>query len=240
MRSTLAAVSLCTCMAASAAQPHTTFAQEPFFRAAAVVVARDSFELHLNGQVRGAYMTSVARESGNFRVKSTFALGGSDMREEHDVVFNAALRPLSHAVKQTAQGLNYVTDVKVAQDRASGTAQNPGPAGIATANIDVAIPDRTIDDEAVPVLLPTLELAEGLAMTFNSLDARRGRILVNEVKVQGRESVTVPAGTFEVWNVTVRYSTSTQPVTMLVTTAEPRRLVLVRQGPLEMRLAKRF
>ena len=60
---------------------------------------------------------------------------------------------------------------------------------------------------------------------------------MNELTVQARETVTVPAGTFETYRVLVH---SKDDAVIFITTALPHRVVLVRveNGAVELRLAK--
>jgi hypothetical protein len=53
-------------------------------------------------------------------------------------------------------------------------------------------------------VIARLPLAEGYATSFRNLDVRSQKVDVKQWKVVGRESVTVPAGTFDAWKVEVK------------------------------------
>ncbi|BCS35284.1 hypothetical protein TBR22_A45110 [Luteitalea sp. TBR-22] len=53
-------------------------------------------------------------------------------------------------------------------------------------------------------VIARLPLAEGYATSFRNLDVRSQKVGVKQLKVVGRESVTVPAGSFDAWKVEVK------------------------------------
>lgn len=52
-------------------------------------------------------------------------------------------------------------------------------------------------------VIARLPLADGYTTSFRNLDIRSQKVEVRQLKVAGKESVTVPAGTFEAWKVEV-------------------------------------
>jgi hypothetical protein len=89
------------------------------------------------------------------------------------------------------------------------------------------------------VLLPTIDLAEGVRMTFTSpsWNTQSATVIPFTVAVVGRQKVTVPAGTFDVFQVDLQGPLG-QPVSAFITAKAPRRTVLIRSagGAVEMRL----
>jgi hypothetical protein len=108
---------------------------------------------------------------------------------------------------------------------------------VKTTNIDMAISPEVISDDAVIALVPALDLGDAFSITFKTFDVTPGEIVPTVAKVTGRETVTVPAGTFETYRVDVQQKTLS---TMFVTVATPHRLVLARvnDGQIELRLAR--
>jgi hypothetical protein len=123
--------------------------------------------------------------------------------------------------------------------RVKGTAQTPQQTGTPTTTaVDTTIVAGTIDDNLLSVILPALALEPGKTLTVSVFSGGRGVSEALSLKVGTPESVTVPAGTFEVFKVDV--SGGPAPVSMWVTTAAPRRIVKIAPGgpPIVIELVK--
>lgn len=59
-------------------------------------------------------------------------------------------------------------------------------------------------DTATHVMIATLPLADGYETVFHNFDVQKGKQKVVALKVDGSESVTVAAGTFDAWKVTAK------------------------------------
>ena len=59
------------------------------------------------------------------------------------------------------------------------------------------------DGAGAHAVIARLPLAEGYTTAFRNLDLRTQKVEVKQLKVVGRESVTVPAGTFQAWKVDI-------------------------------------
>jgi hypothetical protein len=107
-----------------------------------------------------------------------------------------------------------------------------------TVTVDTEVPSGIIDDNTVTALIPALPWAADASWTFPVLSSGDGTVKTYTLKVTGTESVTVPAGTFEAY--TVSMSGGQQPVTMYITTAAPHQLVklTVLGAPIEVVRAK--
>ena len=185
----------------------------------------------------GLAVLSLSREAANDRYVVDLSIQGGMVAQHYDVLFNATtLMPVSQLATMTIQGATLNTRVSIANGRATGTAQDPGPTGIVSSNVNLAVPPGTVDDQVLGALVLTLPLAEGYKTTFTSLGLMPAEVRTNEVSVLGKETVTVPAGTFETYRVLVH---SRDDATMFVTTASPHRIVLVRvSSGVELRLIK--
>jgi hypothetical protein len=209
----------------------------PGFNASRIVAHRDSFAVAVGGQVVGYSVMALTREAGTFHVVTDNVLPPIVSQSEN-VVFNATtLSPLSYASNGTVQGMTVNSNVTITNGHAMGETQTPGPGGVKSTNIDMAISPDAISDDAVPFLVPALDLTDTYTVSFKTFDATPGEIVPTVVKVTGRETVTVPAGTFESFRVEVQQKTTS---TLYVTVAMPHRLVLakVQGGQVELRLIK--
>jgi hypothetical protein len=209
------------------------------FNPSQLAARRDSFEVMVNGQAMGYSSVTLTREGENARVVTELTLPTINVRETRNMVFNATtLMPVSHEYRQTSRNSAATTRVTVANGRATGTAEQPRSGTVITSPVDVVIPPGAVDDELLGVLIPTLDLAEGFRTSFPTFYAS-GSIQSNALTVEGKETIVVPAGAFEVYRVALELP-SKEVVTMYVTTAPPRRTILIRgaNAVIEMRLLK--
>jgi len=104
--------------------------------------------------------------------------------------------------------------------------------------VDTTVAPGTLDDNAIQALLPALPWTAGARWTAPVFASGLGTSLTMTLAVAGEESVTVPAGTFQVFR--AELTGGPQPVTFYVTKAAPFRLVKVAIAgtPIEMQLAK--
>ncbi|GAB4326834.1 MAG: hypothetical protein Kow0010_10180 [Dehalococcoidia bacterium] len=87
-----------------------------------------------------------------------------------------------------------------------------------------AVPIAAVyEDEALFWLVRGLPLADGYEAEYTTASTMTVRVFNVEVAVEGREQVTVPAGTFEAWNVRIKTSAATNR--LWVEVAPPRRIV---------------
>jgi hypothetical protein len=162
------------------------------------------------------------------------------MNQETRVEMIAATLAL-RAVDQTGQigPQTAETHVVVDGDRITGRAQTPQPGGQPkVAEIDTVLPAGTIEANQLTVVVPALALAEGASFAVSVFDASEGSLKPYAIRVEGTETITVPAGSFEVFKVVV--TGGPFPTAMHVTQATPRRIVrleLVGQ-PFVMELVK--
>ena len=215
-------------------------AQAPstIFQPSRLMASRDSFIALAGGQPLGTAVLSLAREGGNFRYVVDIALMAVNVRQHYESVFDATtLMPGLQTMTGNIQGTPINSRIVVADGRAKGTAMDPGPMGITTSNVDLPVPPGTVDDQAGLALVASLDLAEGFKTSYMSLGDSPTAVRSNQVTVQGKETVTVPAGTFETYRVLIH---AKNDVVMFATTAMPRRIVMVRveNGAVELRLMK--
>lgn len=87
-----------------------------------------------------------------------------------------------------------------------------------------AVPATAVyEDEALFWLVRGLPLADGYETEYTTASTMTVRVFNVEVAVEGREQVTVPAGTFEAWKVRIKTSAATNR--LWVEVAPPRHIV---------------
>jgi len=139
------------------------------------------------------------------------------------------LEPASGLVRQvdqvtTQQGQQAETHLSYAGGRVKGASATPQPDGsVKRFEIDTALPPGTVDENAVPFVVPALPLAPGKTFAMTFFTPSENAIKVLTFKVSAPESVTVPAGTFQGFRIDV--TGSRVPFTMYVGTDTPRRLL---------------
>ena len=200
--------------------------------------SRDSFEIVYQGQTLGTFIISVNRTGENFTMIGDARLPRLGVQETDTIVFHGTtLAPISFSGSSSVQGVNGTSRVSVANGKATGTVQRATAAGVQTVTVDATVAAGVIADGAEVAMLPTLDLSEGVSMTFQTFDGKAAKTKTYQAIVYPRESVTVPAGTFDAFKVEL---TSDDNVTMYITADLPRKVVLVRveASQMEMRRAR--
>jgi hypothetical protein len=187
--------------------------------------AVDSFTVLMRDKPIGWQRLQWAKQGKSEWIMSDeIALNGITQRS--DVRFSASL--VEQALRQ--QGMAGPTAMKIELDRRNGriagTALTP-TGGANPAPIDVPAADDVIDDNALTVILPLVKWKEGLTFTIPVLSSGIGTLETYTAAVVDKRSTTVPAGTFEVWHVTLAGAKYT--IEADVTTTAPYRVV--RFGP---------
>ncbi|MBL8981644.1 MAG: DUF3108 domain-containing protein [Gemmatimonadetes bacterium] len=197
--------------------PAMTLAQAPF-EPGRVVARTDSFAVMVQGRQVGGIRETIEKTPTGFRLLSVQALAG--MSQSTEVHFTRAL--VMSSVKQEGQARGQQMKIDVAYDRgrAKGSATTPGPQGMKTIAVDTVVPAGAVDDNVLQALLPALPLGEGKSFQVPVFASGQGTSRVMTVAVNGRESVTVPAGTFDAWKVEVMGGQV--PVTFWVSRTAPR------------------
>lgn len=167
-------------------------------------------------------LTRVGENVRFFAVNSAAAIG---LSERIEVLFSAtSLAVLSHTAHMSSGLEQGHSRVDFAAGRAKGRVQQPAPQGFRTSDVDLPMDDSVTDDAIADLLLTTADLGPDMSGTFRAFKMSTGRIETTRVRVRGRETVSVPAGKFEVYRVELNGGRGV----VFVTTAEPRLLVAER------------
>lgn len=202
-----------------------------------LVARTDSFQVRLQGNPFGYQLSRLEKGADGWTLTEQTVLGPI-VNQKTVVAFggDGAMR----SVKQegTMQGQAMATDVAYAGGRATGKAKTPGAQGPTEVTVNADVPAGAIDDNLLQALLPLMPLAPGAKIPVTVFQSGKGSAAAWTVRVEGEESVTVPAGTFQAFKVAV--DGSEQPVTLYVSTAAPRRVVKIafNGAPIEIVLVK--
>ncbi|HEX9729894.1 MAG TPA: insulinase family protein [Gemmatimonadales bacterium] len=186
---------------------------------------RDSLAVLVQGTPFGGMTTEIRLEGDELVYLSKTAIPAAGVNQETTVrmaVGTLVLRSV-HQVGQF-QGASGETNLRVAGGRITGNAQTPQPGGtIKETAIDTVLAAGVLASEQLQALLPAMPLAEGATITISVLDSEDATITPYTVKVEAVEDVTVLAGTFAVFRVSM--SGGSQQFTFYVTRDTPRRIV---------------
>lgn len=215
--------------------PTIVLAQRPF-DPARVTPRSDSFVVTLQGRAVGGVRETLERTADGYRLVSVQGLAG--MSQTTEVTFTRALD--MRAVKQSGQvrGQPMSIEVTYGGGRAKGAATTPDQQGaLKTTVVDTVVPAGAVDDNALQSLLHSLPLAAGKTFTIPVFASGQGAAKPMAVAVTGEEQVTVPAGSFDSWKVTV--TGGAIPVTFWIAKAVPRVVKLGFAGaPMAFELVK--
>lgn len=202
-----------------------------------LVPRRDSFTILVQGNPLGFQSSALEKTSDGWRYDETFQLA-TIMQGRTELLFSDKLEMKSVKGDGKFQGQAMKTAVEYAGGRAKGSAMVPGPAGIETKNVDTEVPAGVLDDNALQALVPALRWAQGAKWTLPVFSSSQGTVQQITLAVTGKESVTVPAGTFETYKVDV--TGGQQPQVFYVATGAPHRLVKLTTvgAPIEAVLTK--
>lgn len=164
-------------------------------------------------------------QAANSRVLSD-EVAVQGVRQRSEIRFDATF--VETGLRQ--EGRMGTTPMRIHLDRSSeqliGSALTPS-GGPEPASLRVMATAEVIDDNAVTPLLPLIAWREGLVVTLPVLSSGKGTIEMHTASVVTARTVTVRAGTFDVWHVAItggRYTLDAD-----VTRSAPYRVV--RFGP---------
>jgi hypothetical protein len=199
----------------------------PTLDRAQIVTRADSFQIVIQGAPNGslASQTTVSADSIVYQERTVIA--GGMVQQGTTVHFNPADLSVTQ-VDQTGrvQGQPANIHLTYAAGRVKGKSTTPQPGGASqTLDIDTTVTPGTYDDNALSLIIPALPLADGQSLALNVFESGKGVIAVMQVKVSDGGSVTVPAGTFQVFRLDI--TGGQVPTAFYVTKDTPRRIVKI-------------
>jgi predicted Zn-dependent peptidase len=197
------------------------------FDAAQLTPRRDSLQVMIQGNPMGAQTLEVTTEGDAIVVVERTTIPLMGMTQETRMVLDGGTLAL-RSVDQTGQvGPQAAeTHLVVADGRITGRAQTPQPGGQAkVTDVDTVFAAGTLESNQLSAVVPALPLADGAAFTLNVLSGSDASLKPYQLRVQAGAPVTVPAGTFEVFKVSL--TGGPVPLVLYVTQATPRRTVRI-------------
>jgi predicted Zn-dependent peptidase len=186
---------------------------------------RDSAQVLIQGKAVGSTVTELRRAGDSLVFVERSTLGSGAFQQETTVL----LDPADGSVRQvdqtsTQQGQKAETHLTYAGGRVRGHSAAPQADGtVKRYAIDTALPPGTVDENAVPFVVPALPLASGTAFTLNFFTPSENSQKVLTFKVGATDSLTVAAGSFRAFRIEV--TGSRVPFVMYVSTNSPRRVL---------------
>lgn len=190
-----------------------------------IVAGLDSFQIVLQGNPLGTQTRHVSRTGDRITVveETHLALAGVEQRSELTFDRTGAIQRLDQS--GTVQGQPTEVHMTYAGGRAKGNAKTMTAAGPKEIAVDTTVSPNAIDDSSLLTLFPAVAWAPGAQWTFQSFSAGQGTESTQTLRVTGRESVTVPLGTFEAF--TAELSGGPIPFTFWVSAEAPHRLLKI-------------
>jgi hypothetical protein len=152
-----------------------------------------------DGENRGNGVLSIRREGEQYRLGLRFEDGSNS--DESDVLVEAeTLKPLYVYRQIITSDERSVVEGQYEEDVVQITSRTDGR----ERSSPLRLKEHHYENESSLFLWRTLPFDEGYRASYRTVLVNRRAQQVVEVKVVGRESVIVPAGTFEAWRVEVR------------------------------------
>ncbi|HEY7193111.1 MAG TPA: pitrilysin family protein [Gemmatimonadales bacterium] len=189
-----------------------------------LVARSDSFQALVQGNVFGEQTGAVTITPDSISYTEATTIG--PFQQQSTVVLNGDLSPRHTDQTSTVQGQHAEIHLTYSDGRVKGTSQTPRPGStVKSITVDTTVAAGTIDDNAMPLLLPALPLEVGKTFNLNVFSSGEGITKVVTVKVAGIETVQVPAGNLPSYRLEI--AGMQLPVVMHVTQQTPRRLVRI-------------
>lgn len=182
-----------------------------------------SYNLMFQGNPLGTATYRLERE-GDVWVSTQTLVSAMAGNQETELRFGATdFAPVSLRQSQSAAGMDISVSIDVVDGRFVGTANLPAAMG-GTREVDAPMGQMLLPgmDEYA---MATADLEEGTRLGIPYLDLTTGEPVLIEARVTGKETIEVPAGTFDTWRVEV---TSPQGMLTLFLRADAPH-ILVRQ-----------
>jgi hypothetical protein len=154
-----------------------------------------------SGKQAGSGTLTVSREGANTRLGQSFT-NGQNNDETSVIVDSRSLKPVSSTRTITGPSSKEELSVSYTSDGAL-IKQGDKQSGL-------SVPEHAYDNDTSLFLWRTLRFEPGNDLSYVAIITNRRSRQTVELKVIGREPVTVPAGDFQAWRVEVHGQGSTQ------------------------------
>ncbi|HEX8850974.1 MAG TPA: insulinase family protein [Gemmatimonadaceae bacterium] len=187
-----------------------------------LVAAHDSFAVLVQGNPFGTSVRNVERTADGVKITEHSVLGPI-MSQNTELLIGPDGAMRSVMQRGTVQGMETKIDAAYTSGHVKGAATTVGQAGPKSVSYDTSVVAGIIDDNAISSVVPTLAWAPGASFTLPVFASGEGVARSITLKVTGKQSVTVPAGTFDSY--VVEMTGGPVPVNLYVTAAQPYRIV---------------
>ncbi|MDZ4673250.1 MAG: pitrilysin family protein [Gemmatimonadota bacterium] len=206
-----------------------------------VVASRDSFAVMVQGNAMGSQVSEFSAAAGGFLYSDDTRIPLAGVEQSTEVVMAANGSAMSVTQRGKVQGNETSVVLTVTNGRATGKAVGPQPpaGAFGTVEIDSPVPSGTLDDNTVTAIVGALPWSANASWSLSMLSSGSGEVRQIQLAVTGTETITVPAGSFEVYR--AEMSGGPSPVTLYVTVAAPHYVVKIAPvgAPIEIVLVKR-
>ncbi len=190
---------------------------------AALRASSDSFAVMVQGNNFGYQVMTLDPSAQGWTYRERSVLGPI-IQQSTSVEFTRALGMLRTEQTGKFQGSDLRLNVRYINGKASGDGLTPGQGGMQEVRYaDVTIPEGTVDDNVLVALLPFFNWQPGATIDVGVFSSGRGVVERRTLRVEGEESVTVPAGSFAAFRVS--YTGGEAPGTYWIEAAAPHRLL---------------
>jgi zinc protease len=190
---------------------------------AALRASSDSFAVMVQGNNFGFQVMTLEPSAQGWMFRERSVLGPI-IQQSTNVEFTRAMGMLRTEQTGKFQGSDLRLNVRYINGKASGDGLTPGQAGMQEVRYaDVTIPEGTIDDNLLIALLPFFKWQPGATIDVGVFSSGRGVVERRTLRVEGEESVTVPAGSFAAFRVS--YTGGEATGTYWIEAAAPHRLL---------------
>jgi hypothetical protein len=194
-----------------------------------------SYQLRQRDLIRGMCVlkTEPDFEPGRTRLTSLCSSPDGRYRDDREaVVESAGLTPLAsrRVILDTIEARSTVFTAEYREGVVALTADQDGKSRSTTRGLPLA-DERSprpgyYDDESLNWLVRGTTLREGYEGSYRNVNAGNARVFTATLKVERRDTITVPAGTFDTW----RLRLETESITQMfwVEAAAPNRVIRAR------------
>jgi hypothetical protein len=148
---------------------------------------------------------SVAKEDGQYELRQDFVADNDKGTDSSTVDVDAEnLKPISFHRRQDLP--NQTQEVKGDYDYIKGVVNIIQVEDNKNRPVPMRLPDNYYDNDTAVFLWRTIPFAEGYTIAYRTVLTGSASQAVVQLIVDGKEQVTVPAGTFDAWKLEIRSS----------------------------------
>jgi zinc protease len=185
-----------------------------------VAATRDRYSVVMQGNALGSMVRDLRRDGSSWVLTDTSSIAGVSQVTVVRLGGDLSLQSVSQ--RGSIQGRDTRIDVTVSNGTATGTAVSPLTQFEERA-VNATISAATVDDNSFPSLLGALPLAEGATFDVPVFSSGSGAVTTQKVTVEAAEEITVPAGTFRTWRISI--SGGQAPTNIWISLDSPYRMV---------------